>query len=487
MSATANRIEHIQEMLDLHYRNLQILEQQMAQYGGKDFASLILVNQYETIQTAVEQLEAELEQLKQLPLAPHLPPEGALPPRVLQARLEGILGPGEAERLTPDLFRNPAAAGPGVIIGGDGNVIGANNTVIIIQDAGLREQLRQVASAVIPPPAPLPPVRLFISATPDLEVERQAVKKALNQPDPAGVPIEAIGSQAVSPVEVRRLIEQECDLFLGLYGESYGEVIPGDSRSVSEAEYQAARLLNKPMLLYLQSGDQPDPAQAEFLASIKDSSTGSAWRELKATAQVLDDVRTEIERWPEWRQRPPIHERVLLASLGLSPGAVIGLYHALAASGKPAGRVVTFCPARREIQQAVGLCREEFAGLSVPYANHLIDAENIASDGDAREFKAVFTVLLKEALAAGAEVMVGITGGRTIMGALMAMIVQMEAPEQVSLYHLDVDDDIAQDGQLPGLWNFREKPQRWRELLSPPPHKRRLVRVPFVRFAKFSS
>jgi hypothetical protein len=94
----------------------------------------------------------------------------------------------------------------------------------------------------------------------------------------------------------------------------------------------------------------------------------------------------------------------------------------------------------------------------------------------------MFARLLVENLASGAEVLVGITGGHRVMGALMAIVVQTSAPERVSMYYLDVDEDIEQDGRLPGLWNYQGT-ARWQELLSPPPNKRRLVQVPYVRFS----
>jgi hypothetical protein len=144
-------------------------------------------------------------------------------------------------------------------------------------------------------------------------------------------------------------------------------------------------------------------------------------------------------------------------------------------------RVVTFSTTHRDVRDAAGICEEEFRRLGVPYANRFVDAENIQSEGDAQAFKSTFYGLLQEVLDSGAEVLVGITGGRTVMGALMSIVVQTTAPDRVSLYHLDVDDDIDADGRLPGLWNFQHT-DRWRELLTPSAGKCRLVRVPYVRF-----
>jgi hypothetical protein len=230
-----------------------------------------------------------------------------------------------------------------------------------------------------------------------------------------------------------------------------------------------------------------EPEQEEFLRFVSDLREGHTWREFgpddapgNLTAWVQQDVRAEIEHHPEWKARPPAQGRVLLASLGHSPGAVTGLYYALARADRPVTRVVTFAPSDRDTRDAAGICEDEFRQLGVPYVNHFLDLEDIESDGDAREFKGAFVRLLQEALDSGAEVLAGITGGRTIMGALMAIVAQTVARERVTLYHLDVDSDIEEDGRLPRLWNF-EYSERWRELLAPPPEKCRLVKVPYAR------
>ncbi len=340
-----------------------------------------------------------------------------------------------------------------------------------------------------PPTPPLPSIRVFISGTiRDLQAEREAVEQALQRLNLETLRAETIGSQTISPYEASLTLAQQCDIYLGLYGGRYGTIVPGDGRSITEIEYQTARDQGKPILIYRKTGVAVEPEQEEFLRFVGDLTGGHTWREFgpddvpdNLMAWVQADVLAEVRRHPEWAQRPPARGRILLASLGRSPGAVTGLYHALVRAGKPVTRVVTFSPAHQDVRDAAGICREEFRRLGVAYDNRFLDAEDIASEGDAREFKACFYGLLQESLGSGAEVLVGITGGRTVMGALMAIVVQTTAPEQVALYHLDVDDDIEEDGRLPRMWDFKDT-KRWRELLAPPPEKCRLVRVPYVRF-----
>jgi hypothetical protein len=203
----------------------------------------------------------------------------------------------------------------------------------------------------------------------------------------------------------------------------------------------------------------------------------------KLMAWVQEDVKAEITRHADWAHRLPARGRILLASLGASPGAVTGLYYALAREGKPVSRVVTFSPGHPDVRDANGICEKAFRELGVSYGNRLIDAEDIESEADAQAFKSAFYSQLQECLETDAEVLVGITGGRSVMGALMAIVAQTAAPERVTLYHLDVDDDIEADGRLPTLWQFQGT-ERWQELLAPPPEKCRLVKVPYVRFSK---
>ena len=356
----------------------------------------------------------------------------------------------------------------------------------------LRALEAQQAVDVSPPPEPEPshpPIRVFISGTiRDLQAEREAVEQALRHLDLETLRAETIGSQSASPYEVSLMLAQQCDIYLGLYGGRYGTIVPGDGRSITEIEYQTARNQGKPILIYRKKGVEVEPEQEEFLQFVGDLTGGHTWREFgpddvpdNLMAWVQEDVRAEVRRHPEWARRPPARGRVLLASLGRSPGAVTGLYHALVRDGKPVTRVVTFSSTHRDVRDAAGICREEFRRLGVAYDNRFFDAEDIASESDAREFKSCFYGLLQESLGSGAEVLVGITGGRTVMGALMAVVVQTTAPGQAALYHLDVDDDIEEDGRLPRMWDF-EGTERWRELLDPPPEKCRLVRVPYVRF-----
>jgi hypothetical protein len=422
MGNDTSNVDHIHNLLRIHRRNQSILEEQIALFTEME-APLHKRNQRDLELVEIERLEAELRTLElQPPVAP--PPDQSARPET-----------------------------------------------------------------------PLPPIRVFISSTmKDLGPEREAVESALAGLDLAAVRAETVGSQSASPLEVSRMMAQQCDIYLGIYGGCYGTVVPGDGRSITEIEYHTARKLGKPILIYRKKGILVEPEQEQFLQFVGDPVTGHTWREFgpddvpdHLAAWAQQDVQAEIERQleqhPDWKQRRPARERLLLASLGLSPGAVTGLYYALKRAHKPVTRVMTFSLKNSDARESAAVCDDEFRRLGVPFENYLLNARDIESDADARDFKSMFDGLLQKALHGEAQVLVGITGGRTIMGALMAIVAQTTSPERVTLYHLDVDRDIEDEGRISTLRRLKhEDPGRYHELLKPSGLKCRLVQVPYVRF-----
>ncbi|RME76321.1 MAG: DUF4062 domain-containing protein [Chloroflexi bacterium] len=417
-----NQHQHLQKLLTIQRRNLYYIEQQIALHGGEMNAPLDKLNQRDLIRAEIEKLEAQLR-----PVA--APETGSTP---VQAQ----------------------------------------------ETAGL------------------PSVRVFISSTMrDLQAERKAVAEALESLDLAVVRAETVGSQSASPYEASLMMAQNCDIYLGIFGKRYGTIVPNDphGRSITHIEFDLARQQGKPILIYRKTDEPPEPEQEEFLNYVGDLMSGHIWRDfnrqdvpIRLKEWVRQDVRTEIERqldhYPEWRDRPPARERVLLASLGLSPGAVVGLYSALTEIQKRPSRVVTLSTAHKMVRQAGDICREAFEARGVPYSQRFIDAEEIISEQEAQAFKGLVLGQLQEHLESGAEVILGVTGGRTVMGTLLTLAVQGVGPEKsVVMYHLYVDEEIERDGRLPDLLRFRYDTAYWNTLIDPPPDRRSLVPIPFVR------
>jgi len=337
-------------------------------------------------------------------------------------------------------------------------------------------------------------LRIFISSTTqDLQAERDAVEQAIASLRLEPVRSEKVGSQSISPREACLIMAQQCDVYLGILGRRYGYVLR-EGISATEFEFNTAREAGRPILLYRKKvlEDELECRQKACIERIGGFDTGYYIRDFTALdvpGHLIEWVRQDIvallagafrDRMPEARPRPGPRSgrRTLIASLGRAPGTVTGLCHALKATGKPVDRVLTVSTADFQVKRAVRCVRQEMEKEGMAYQDQAIAAVEMSSDGDVQEFKGAVQRHLMTASEEGDEVCIGIAGGRTVMGALLALVAQLEAPEGTLLYQISVPDDIFEDGQIPRFLNL--PPERQREVLQPPDYH--LVTVPFVRF-----
>ena len=331
---------------------------------------------------------------------------------------------------------------------------------------------------------------IFISSTmKDLQEERKVVDKAISQLRFQALRAETIGAQSVSPEEACLMMAQGCGIYLGILGGRYGYIPANESVSVTEMEFNEARRLGKPTLLYRKEVDDPEPRQKEFIDRVGDFEEGIFWRGFsqedvpdQLSEWVKDDIAQLVTTMLKDRvvSAPQVAPKgVLLASLGKAPGAVSGLYHALTERGIPIHKVVTISPKSPNVRRCVTLLQKEFGKRNVEYQPIYIDAQDIRYESDAFEFKSAFSTALQEHDRPENDVYLGIAGGRTSMGALMAIVAQMSAPHAY-LYHLWVPDEIEEDGAITRL--FALSPARQQEVLFPKEYE--LVKVPFVRHAR---
>ena len=112
-------------------------------------------------------------------------------------------------------------------------------------------------------------LRVFVSSTlQEMAAERQAVREAVTRLRLVPVMFE-LGARPHSPRQVYRSYLAQSQVFVGVYGQSYGWVAPGEERSGLEDEYQLSA--GMPQLIYVKS-PAPDraPRLAQMLARIRD-------------------------------------------------------------------------------------------------------------------------------------------------------------------------------------------------------------------------
>jgi hypothetical protein len=95
--------------------------------------------------------------------------------------------------------------------------------------------------------------RVFVSSTfVDLADYREQVLGAVRQLDAIDVSMEHFGARDERPKdECVRLITEDADVFVGIYGHRYGYVPANDEISITESEYEAATSAGLPRLIYL--------------------------------------------------------------------------------------------------------------------------------------------------------------------------------------------------------------------------------------------
>jgi hypothetical protein len=96
-------------------------------------------------------------------------------------------------------------------------------------------------------------LKVFLGSTfRDLKGHRQAVRDAINRLDGCKcIAMEDFGSHSGQPKEVCREPAAGCDIFVGLVGRYYGFVPEGETVSITELEYETARSLCLPRLLFV--------------------------------------------------------------------------------------------------------------------------------------------------------------------------------------------------------------------------------------------
>ena len=164
-------------------------------------------------------------------------------------------------------------------------------------------------------------LKIFISGTQDdMQPERDAVDRAVSATTlAASIRAERAVSQPLSP---RTWIEQqicECNIYIGVYSHRYGWVVPGENISATEFEFNLARKLGKPILVWIRNlqeeeKNKPDfDRQKQFLNHVSDFSTGHLRQVFsdpialeKQVADGLGELFTEMIRSSRFPVKPPI-------------------------------------------------------------------------------------------------------------------------------------------------------------------------------------
>lgn len=135
-------------------------------------------------------------------------------------------------------------------------------------------------------------LRIFVSSTlRELEPERRAVRAAIERLRLAPVMFE-LGARPHPPRELYRAYLEQSDVFVGVYGERYGWVAPGEEVSGLEDEYRLAPPA-MPRLIYLREDGEREPRLEALVARIQDDDAAS-WKAFRTPEELAELVEADL-------------------------------------------------------------------------------------------------------------------------------------------------------------------------------------------------
>nr|BFF09118.1 hypothetical protein GCM10025699_04210 [Microbacterium flavescens] len=135
-------------------------------------------------------------------------------------------------------------------------------------------------------------IRVFVSSTlRELADERRAVRAAIERMRLAPVMFE-LGARPHPPRELYRSYLSQSDVFVGIYGSSYGWVAPDEEISGLEDEYNLAPK-TMPKLIYIKASDTRDPRLTDLIARIQADDT-AAYLHFEDSAGLEEQVAADL-------------------------------------------------------------------------------------------------------------------------------------------------------------------------------------------------
>jgi predicted ATPase len=170
-------------------------------------------------------------------------------------------------------------------------------------------------------------LRIFVSSTlRELADERRAVRTAIERLRCAPVMFE-LGARPHPPRDLYRAYLDQSDIFVGIYGDSYGWVAPGEDISGLEDEYRLAPRA-MPKLIYIKQSERREPRLDELIARIRSDDT-AAYLPFRSAEELEEQVASDLatllaERFDSSRTTDPTAAATLATRLPVPYTRTIG-------------------------------------------------------------------------------------------------------------------------------------------------------------------
>jgi predicted ATPase len=170
--------------------------------------------------------------------------------------------------------------------------------------------------------APGERIRVFVSAAVhEMAAERAAARRAIEALRLTPVLLE-LGARPHAPSDLYRAYLEQSDVFVGIYGERYGWVAPGDVMSGLEDEYR--RVGERPRLLYVRHALGPrEPRLEALLARVREDGPAT-YRAFGDAGELEDLLAGDLATLMSERfERPPTAGAAGFAAPPTAPGPLI--------------------------------------------------------------------------------------------------------------------------------------------------------------------
>lgn len=135
------------------------------------------------------------------------------------------------------------------------------------------------------------PLRVMVSSVRHgLGDARDALRPVITILGHTPVRFEDFTAQPVPPRAVCIEAVTGSDIYLLLLGQYYGERMPDTGLAATAEEWRVARSLGKAMVVFKQTGIDPEPEQREFIAEVESYTTGVFRDTFGSTAELLEKL-----------------------------------------------------------------------------------------------------------------------------------------------------------------------------------------------------
>ena len=149
-------------------------------------------------------------------------------------------------------------------------------------------------------------LKIFISSVQrDLEEERDAAEAVVGQFGHDCLRAESHDSPGATPKATCEQMATECDIYVGIFGGTYGSQDPSIGMSITEFEYRKAHACDPgKVFVYVKDVDSVEAEQERFLREVQDFATGYFRHgKFNDCGELAEQLHRDVTTWTTQRIR----------------------------------------------------------------------------------------------------------------------------------------------------------------------------------------